>query len=131
MSQENVEIVRRLYEALAQRDWDRVFAEARPDFEMTNQVGLDVGTRAGPTAVKAFIEDQIEVFDSWSIEPQEFFESRDQVAVVVTIRARPRGGNVDVVIRTGHVWAIWDGAIVSMKSFPEPEKALEAVGSTE
>ena len=35
MSQENVEIVRPIYEALKRRDWGTVFRDMHPDFEMT------------------------------------------------------------------------------------------------
>ena len=34
MSQENVEIVRRCYAALGQRDWDGLWRQAHPDFEL-------------------------------------------------------------------------------------------------
>ena len=35
-----------------------------------------------------------------------------------------------MVVRNGHIWTIRDGRIVSMRSFPDPQKAFEAVGLT-
>jgi ketosteroid isomerase-like protein len=35
------------------------------------------------------------------------------------------------VVRNGHVFTLRDGTILSMKTFPDPEKALEAVGLRE
>ena len=44
MSEENVEIVRSIYEASNRRDWDAAFRDQRPDVEMT----ISPGIRGGP-----------------------------------------------------------------------------------
>jgi ketosteroid isomerase-like protein len=131
MSRENVVIVRNAYDAFNRRDWDALFRVSHADFEMTTQRGPDAGTRRGRERVTEFAEDYIAAFDELIWDPEEFFEGGDQVVVFVTIRARPRGGSVDLVIRNGHCWTVRDGAIVSMKTFPEPERALEAAGLRE
>ena len=91
MSQENVEIVRPIYDALKRRDWDIVFRDMHPDFEMTTQRGLDAGTHRRREAVQRLIEDAITAFDNLVFEPEEFLENGDQVVALVTIRARPKG----------------------------------------
>jgi ketosteroid isomerase-like protein len=131
MSQENVEIVRRVYDALNRGAWDAAFRETHADFEMTTQRGLDAGTLQRREAVQRFGEDYVAMFDSLVLEPEEFLANGDQVVVVVTRRARPRGGSVDIVVRNGHLWTVRDGAILSMKSFPDPEDALTAAGLRE
>jgi ketosteroid isomerase-like protein len=128
MSQENVEIVRAIYEALNHRDWDTVFRDMHPDFEMTTQRGPTAGTHRRREAVQGLIEDAIATFDSLVLEPEEFLENGDQVVALVTARARPKGGSVDIVVRNGHLWTVRDGTIFSLKTFPAPEKALEAAG---
>ena len=128
MSQENVEIVRRIYDAFSHGDWDAVFRDTHPDFEMTTQRGPHAGTHRRREEVQGFGEDYIAAFDNFVVEPEELFENGDQVVVLVTRRARPKGGSVDLVVRNGHLWTLRDGTILSMKSFPDPEKALEAAG---
>jgi ketosteroid isomerase-like protein len=128
MSQENVEVVRRIYEALNRRDWDAVFQDAHPDFEMTMQRGPNAGTHQGREDAQEVVEDYIEAFDHFSTEPETFHESGDQVVVVVKRRGRPKGGAVDMVIRNGDLFTVRDGKIVSMRMFPDPNWALEAVG---
>jgi ketosteroid isomerase-like protein len=128
MSQENVEVVRRIYEALNRRDWDAVFQDAHPDFEMTMQRGPNAGTHQGREDAQEVVEDYIEAFDHFSTEPETFHESGDQVVVVVKRRGRPKGGTVDMVIRNGDLFTVRDGKIVSMRTFPDPDGALEAVG---
>lgn len=128
MSQENVEIVRRAYDALNQGDWDGFFRDMHPDFEMTTQRGPGAGTHRRREGVQGFGEDYIAAFDNMVFEPDEVLENGDQVVVLVTRRGRPKGGSVDIVVRNGHLWTVRDGTILSMKSFPDPEKALEAAG---
>jgi ketosteroid isomerase-like protein len=127
MSQENVEIVRKVYEALNRRDWDAGFHDMHPDFEMTTQREIAAGTRRGRKQVQEFVEEYSAAFDNHIFEPDEFLENGDQVVVLLTRRARPKGGSADIVVRNGHLWTVRDGTILSMKSFPDPEKALEAV----
>ena len=131
MSQENVEIVRPIYDALNRRDWETVFCNTHPDFEMTTQRGPNAGTHRRREAVQALIEDTIAVFDNLVLEPEEFRESGDQVVALVATRARPKGGSVDIVVRNGHLWTVRDGTICSLKTFPAPAKALEAAGLEE
>jgi ketosteroid isomerase-like protein len=131
MSQENVEVVRAIYEAFNRRDWDAVFRDADAEFALTTQLGPAAGTRRGREDVVTFAEEYSGAFDTLIWEPEEFFEREDQVVAFVSVRSRPRGGGVDLVVRNGHLWTIHDGVVLSMESFPKPESALEAVGLEE
>jgi ketosteroid isomerase-like protein len=131
MSQENVEVVRRCYEALNRRDWDAAFRDMHVDFELTTQRGPNAGTRRGRERVAEFLEDYIAAFDTLIWDPEEFFDGGDQVVAFVTSRSRPGGGNVDLVVRNGHRWTIRDGVILSLKTYPERESAIDAAGLRE
>ena len=128
MSQENVEIVRRCYAALDRRDWEGLWREAHPDFELRTQLQ---GSRLGPDEAQAFIEDQFGAFESWEVAPERFFESDDQVVAFVVIRSRPRGSNGEITIKIAHVWTLRDGTVLIIETFPQREKALEAAGLSE
>lgn len=131
MSEENVEIVRRVYAAFTAGNWDEVFGETHPDFEMTTQRGPGAGTHRQREGAQGFLEDYAEAFANMVVEPQQFLEAGEQVVAVVTRRGRPKGSDVEMVVRNGHLWTIRDGQILSMVSFPDPEKALEAAGLSE
>ena len=131
MSKENVEAVRQFYDALNRGDWDAVFRHTHPDFELTTQRGPNAGTLRGRESVQGFGEDYIGAFGSFVVEPEEFFEKDDRVLAVVTRRVRPTGGGVDIVVRNAHLWTVRDRTIISMKSFPDPEKGREAVARGE
>jgi ketosteroid isomerase-like protein len=129
MSRENVEIVRSIYEAFNRGDWDAAFRDQRPDIELTTPpTGPNAGTYRGREECQGFWEDMLMAFEAASAEPEELFESGDQVAVVLTIRARPKGSSAAIEIRNGHLWAFRDRTAQSVRIFPEPQKALEAAG---
>ena len=132
MSQENVEIVRRIYDAGKRGDWDAGFRDAAPDFEVTFKAGPGAGTHRGREAVESVFRDAVSGFDFWIMEPVEFHESGDQVVVVVDNRLRPKGGTSgEFEFRNGHVWTIREGAVLSMVGFETSEGALKAAGLSE
>jgi ketosteroid isomerase-like protein len=132
MSQQNVEIVRSIYDSMNRGDWEAAFRDAHPDFEMTIPPGpFNAGTHRGRANVQAVLDDYFTAFEAWFQEPEEFFESDAQVVAFVKIRVRPRGGGVDLKVRNGHLWTIRDGTVLSLRVFPEPEKALDAAGLRE
>jgi hypothetical protein len=135
MSQENVEIVRSIYEAVNRGDWDAAFRDARPDVELTTppgpQSGPDAGTYRGREEIQGFWEEVLTPFEAWTAELEEFLERGDQVAVVVKGRMRPRGSSAEIETRTGALWTIRDGMVVSTRIFAKPDEALEAAGLSE
>jgi ketosteroid isomerase-like protein len=131
MSQENVDIVRPVYDALNRRDWDAVFSATHPDFELPIQRLPQAGTYRGREQVQSLLEDYLTTLDNFVLEPEKFIEGRDQVVVFVKARAEIKGSSGGVENRHGHLWTIRDGTILSLKMFPKREEALEAAGLSE
>ncbi len=131
MSQENVEVVRRVYDALNRVDFDAAFDEMHPDVEIVFERAPDAGTLQRREAIQGFLEDYLAAFDSMVFEPEKLLENGDQIVALVTRRARPKASSGEMVVRNGHIWTLRHGRILSMKSFPDPEKALEAAGLRE
>lgn len=90
MSQEKVEIVRSIYEAVNRRDWDAAFRDQRPDVEMTTPPGPNAGTYRGREEIQGFWEEVLLPFEAWTAEPEQFLERDDQIAVVVKVGCGPR-----------------------------------------
>jgi ketosteroid isomerase-like protein len=53
------------------------------------------------------------------------------VVALTKTRVRPKRTDAEFEIRNGQIWTIRQGKVVSMRIFPEPEKALEAAGLRE
>jgi ketosteroid isomerase-like protein len=131
MSEENVEIIRRVYDALNRNDWDAAFRDAHPDIEITFQRGPLAGAHRGREKPQEIVADMRAAFDDWIIEPSEFLESGNQVLAIVKNRLRPKGSDVEFETQNGHLWTIRDGTILSLTGYPNPDEALEAAGLSE
>jgi ketosteroid isomerase-like protein len=134
MSQENVEIVRRIFDTIEVSGWDAAFAsgEIHQDCELTFKSGPRAGTHKGLQQVQAVIADLQGGFETWTVELLEVIESGDQVVAIVDNRLRPKGGTSgEFGYRNGSIWTIRDGMILSMVGYPTPEQALQAAGLPE
>jgi ketosteroid isomerase-like protein len=109
-------------------DWDAFFRDMHPDVELTTRRGPTAGTHRRREAVQGFIEDYSATFETVLSVPERFLENGDQVLALVTRRARPKGGDVDIEVRNGHLWRVRDGTILSMKSSPTKDEALNPWG---
>src|SRR4051794_35380680 len=100
MSQENVEIVKAALEAANRDDWDGVFKDMAPGFE------LDFSRAVGPVLHGILSLDQVRrgvtefaaQWESARIEPHEFIEAGDLVVVPYSLHLVGRDG-IGVVSR--------------------------------
>jgi ketosteroid isomerase-like protein len=128
MSQENVEIVRRIYTAFDQREWEQIVDLVEPDFVwVPDKRTLAHEPIRGRENVLRFFEDQIDVLDV-EVQPNEFFEKGDQVVAFVRLRGRGHASGAGYDIHVAHVWTFRAGRPVRGEGYPEREHALEAVG---
>jgi ketosteroid isomerase-like protein len=127
VSKAEIETLRLAYEAICRGDWDDVFRDAQPDFELkTPDRSPFPGTFRGREEASRAFEDFFEPFEEVIVEPQEFFEHGNRIVVFFLQRARPKGSSAVVEIRAGHLWTMHDGKAARCEIFPEREKALEA-----
>ena len=132
MSQENLEIVRAALDAAGRDDWDAVFKDMAPCFE------LDFSRATGPVLHGILSLDQVRrgvmefagLWESVRIEPHEFIEAGDLVVVPYTLHLKGRDG-IEVISRPTTVWTIRNGAIERMVMYQERQDALEALGLSE
>ena len=132
MSTENVELVRRLYEAWARQEFPGPTAFLDPDVEYVNPHGaIEPGIRRGLPAFAAAVEKLFEGWETWEMEPEQFVDGDDRVAVVVRYRAKARRSGVEVTGRESALVTIRDGKVSRYEWFHEPGDALKALGLEE
>jgi ketosteroid isomerase-like protein len=130
MSQENIEVVRRLSELLKRRDWRGMTDLLDPNVELHGTVGgLEEGKilRGLSQISQAFETEDDEVWDEHRIEPQEFIDAGDRVVVLQREYQRSKSG-VETVIDTAGILDLRDGRVVRMQGYMNPADALEAAG---
>ena len=133
MSQENVEIVRRAYEAFGRGDLDAAVADADPNVEYVPSGALpDQGDVArGSEEYKRFISWLFDVFDEARLEPTELVDAGDRVLGGFTVSGRGKQSGIDTSWTLWQVWTLQDGRLVHGRGFTTREDALEAVGLSE
>jgi ketosteroid isomerase-like protein len=135
MSQENVEVVRQVYEAAARRDTSAVFALYAPDIEWdasrTSRGAMAGRVVHGHDALRAWLRDWYGAWEKLEDRLEELIDvDDDNVVAIMVQRGRGRASGVDVEDRLGAVWTLRDGKVVRVVWFPTREAALEAVGRT-
>lgn len=129
LPRDNVEIVRRVYEAWARDDFPGPSELIDPTIEYVNPTGaVESGIRRGVEAFTAAIEKVFEAWESWRMEPERLTAAGDQVAVAVRYQARGRATGIEVTGRESALWTIRDGKVVRYEWFHEPADAFEAAG---
>ena len=136
MSRENVEIVRRIYEAVARRDAAGVLALYDPEVVVDSsrlpEAGLG-GHRVlhGYEGIRGTYRDWSEAWESFEDHCEELIDAGEHVISVVTRRGRGRASGVETTARRGGIWTLSEGKVVRVVWFASVEDALEAAGVSE
>jgi ketosteroid isomerase-like protein len=145
MSQENVELVRRLYaeggpfalpmsadeeRALLDRQFgefydERVEIRMPADYPEGEQV---LWGREGMVGVVALLR---ETWTEFRFEPERFIDAGDRVVVFIRVVAEGGVSGVAIEQETAHLWGVRDGRLSSIQILRDRSQALEAVGLSE
>jgi ketosteroid isomerase-like protein len=132
MSQENVEIVRVLYDAFNRGELDAYLSVLDPEFVWHGPTEIPdlAGTYRGVEGVRRYLSKLMEVFNDYRMVPEEFIDAGDE-HVLVLAREGGRGKGSGIAVQTnptGHLWTVRDGRPARLDSYWERANALQAVG---
>ncbi len=134
ISQKNVEVVRRVYAAVARGDTAAVLALYDPDVEwdVSHLPLMSASPYRGHEGLRRWFREWYEAWESLEEDCEELIEAGDQVVSITTAHGRGRasGLQVDWERRAG-VWAIRDGRVIRGVWFTTRKEALVAVGLRE
>lgn len=133
MSEDNVELVRGVFEAHDRRDWDAVYSFYAPDIVWEDIDGIwgDWGTARGVDGVRAAWRRWLGVLERPTFAAEEFRDAGDQVLVRVRMSGRGRESGVDVEQVITMLWTVRAGRIQRVRVYRNRADALEAVGLDE
>jgi ketosteroid isomerase-like protein len=134
MSQENVEIVRRAWEAWSRDDMDALFEFYDPavEWDMTASYVPDMGVFHGHDGVREFFREWRAFFAEYYAEPEKFIDGGD--CVIVRLRQGGRGKASTVGVEMPSYWQLYrlrGGRAVRVEIYRDEAEALEAAGLSE
>jgi ketosteroid isomerase-like protein len=132
MSEENVDAVRRAWEAWERGDLSAAIAAMSPDLVTYIAPPIPVaGTYHGPEGFLQVTLDWAEGFDELVITGHEYFDAGDQVVVRARHSARGAESGVPVETDVWYVWTVRAGKAVRAEVFNDKSDALAAAGLQE
>ena len=132
MSQENVEIVKRLISAFNERDVDGFAETTTPDFEwITSMAAVEGEIFWGREGIETYFGRMREAWDEFLALGSEFRDLGDRVLWRGRLEGRGRGSGVPVSAPLDILYDVRAGKISRMHSFLDHDEALRAAGLTE
>jgi ketosteroid isomerase-like protein len=135
MSQENVDVVRRLIGAFNRRDddWQAVLAEPHPDVEIDDlDISLDTEHYRGHDAVRRWVGVWNEAWGTWRIEDVEVRPAGEDRAVALFLMiVAGKGSGIELSRRDALVCSLRAGKVTEMGYYNDQQQALKAVGLEE
>ncbi len=129
MSREDVELVRRSYEAFASGDIDAALGFFDEDGVFVSRFGGMEGRRyRGAAGIRQYAADIDEAWSSFERELEELVEVGEAVLAVLRIKGVSKLTGIPLEERTGLAYWVRDGKIVRMVSYPSVDAAREALG---
>jgi ketosteroid isomerase-like protein len=130
VSQENVELVRRVYAEWARGNMRAGVQMFDPEivFESFMPDASDDVVAHGPEEVDAFMREFLAQWANYRIVGDDFRDAGDKVLVAGRQRARGRKSGVEVEQPMFSIWTFQAGKVVRLRFTPFRDVALEAAG---
>jgi ketosteroid isomerase-like protein len=133
MSQENMEIVRQVYEAIARRESATVLALYDPEVVLINtRTSLDTAPYLGHDGLLRWTRDVRDGMGEFRVEADEIIDvDESRVVVVGRVCGEGRVSGLPIEVPLSTVFTLMNGRIVRMQAYDTKAEALQAVGLEE
>jgi ketosteroid isomerase-like protein len=130
MSEANLELARRSFQAWGDRDVEWFVDNTTPEFEFVPAVVTTVEGEGsavqGPENIRKFFAELDEPWESFVLDEDEYREIDEQVICLSRLRAKGRGSGVELDQRIAMVLWFRDGKMARAQSFLDVDQALSA-----
>jgi len=134
MSQENIEVVREIYEHMNRRDWAAVLAALDEDIVLVvhESVGPDAGVFRGREDVGRWFGEWFLAFDKdYRFELEQVRSVADRVFLTTRHHGHGRFSGAEVEQVNAQVHSLHDGKVVRMELYGSLTEALKGAGLPE
>ena len=131
MSQENLEVVRRGWDAWLRGDLPGVLREYDPDvvWDLTHYRDVPETEFRGIENVEAYLNEWLAVWDDYEIGIDEILAAPDgRIVTLYWQRGKGHASGLAMNIDAAHVATVRDGKITYIEIYDDRAEALEAVG---
>ena len=125
MSEENVEIVRLVYEGWARGDFSEG-AAFHPEVEFEMVDWPEPVRSRGVEEMQRMWRTTLSAWDDFRAQPDDFVDYGDNVLVLNSIRARGKGSGAEVSAQTATVWTLKAGKVVRLSLYWDTALAHDA-----
>jgi ketosteroid isomerase-like protein len=131
MSQENVEIVRRVYELWPTQQWSLIpdYFDPNVEIDLSRNV-FNPDVYRGHGGIHAVLQRIYDMWDDFQMVPTEIIGGGDKVLATVRMSGTGKESGVNVAMEVMTVWTLRDSKIIHVAGGFRVE-ALEAVGLAE
>jgi ketosteroid isomerase-like protein len=133
MSEENVEIVREGFDAVARGDLEGRLGDIRTEvtvYPRPEEPGVK-SCYEGHEGVLEYLANWYAGWESYIVEPERFIDTGDYVIVDVREVGLAKQSGVRVEENFAHAFKVSDGKVVEWRMFGPMHEALDAVGLSE
>jgi ketosteroid isomerase-like protein len=129
MSDQNVELVRRVVDAVNSRDIPSLVELTDPDVEWRTFLSelREEGPYRGHDGLRQWLSDVNDAWDSLHVEIDDTLAIGEVVVMVGRLRYRGKGSGVELETATGWVAKFRRGQVWCVRLFREPESVLGAI----
>ncbi|MDQ3802765.1 MAG: nuclear transport factor 2 family protein [Acidobacteriota bacterium] len=131
MSQENVEVIRGLYEAFGRGDVPAVLGQMDQGIEWReadNFIYADRNPYVGPQAIVEGVFARLgSEWEGFTVMPEEWLDAGNHVVVLGTYAGRHRETGREVRAQFAHVWGVRGGRVVRFQQYTDTKQFAEAV----
>ena len=132
MSQENVEVMRRFFDAFERDGLHGLLRQLHPEIEWTTTGAfIEAATYRGHEEVLGYLGSMLSEFENSRVVPEEFIDAGDQAVTSWRFSGQGKQSGAAVELTLTSVSSLRDGKIVRIRNYPDKAQALAAVGLSE
>jgi ketosteroid isomerase-like protein len=135
MSQENVEVFKRAFDAINRQDAEALVSELDPEVEWHGAIRMAMGgnqtVSRGHEGVREWLRDLHETLSEYHAEYPEIRDLGDRMVAIGRASARGKESEAEVEWPLAIVVEFKNGRGLRIRAYLDPKEALEAVGLRE
>jgi ketosteroid isomerase-like protein len=132
VSEENVELHRRIFDAFNERDIEALIACLDPQFELHSKLAaVSPAVYRGHDGARRWHQDLDDAWEELRAEPQAYFDLGDQTPAFYVLRARGRQSKLKLALPIAALARWRDGVAVTWVTYDNREDALGDLGVSE